>query len=330
MYKVLFIGLGSIGRRHLRLLKELTSIKAIHLQSGQGNSFYQDDTTNELHTVDTLDQALAQKPDFAVISVPTVHHVPFSTALARAGIPFLLEKPVSHNLDGVDELNLLVQQNKVPVTIGFQMRHHPAFKKLLAVIAAGDIGRPISLHGHVGQYLPDWRPEIDYRQTYSARKNMGGGVIFDICHEIDIALQIMGPANRITCMTGTYSDLEIDTEDIAEITLEHRQGGISSIHLNYVERGYHWQTGIIGTRGNLQWNYAGQYLQIQTADDREIRVPDPPDFHRDDLFRAQLKAWLKVLSDKVEPTATLEQGIEVTRICCCALQSAAEGRHIRL
>ena len=270
------------------------------------------------------------EPDFAIIANPTACHLETAIALANAGIPFLMEKPVADSLEGLDQLALVVKERCLPVMVGFQMRYHPTFKKLQSIKVAGEIGRPLSLRGHVGQYLPDWRPDSDYRQGYSARRELGGGVIGDLCHEIDIALQVMGPVDRVTSISGRISDLDIDTEDVAEIVLQHEAGNISNIHLNYVERGYRWQTRIVGSKGNLHWDYAGGYLRFESADGSIRKFEDSPDFIRDDLFRAQLRTWLAVVTGRAEPVATLEQGIDVTRVCCAAKQSSAEGRHIKL
>ena len=328
--KVLLIGLGSIGQRHLRLLKEISNIKILCLRSGKGQDLREFNDRYAIETFDKIDQAISRNPDFAVISNPTAFHVETALALAQADIPFFMEKPVSDRLEGMDTLQRIVKDKKLPVMIGFQLRYHPGFRKLMNVIKSGGIGRPINLQGYVGQYLPDWRPNSDYRHSCSSRKNMGGGVILDLCHEIDIAISIFGPVNKVSCICDHYSDLEIETEDMADIIMEHQDKGLSHIHLNYLERGYEWFTRVMGTLGTVTWDYGRGDTQLTKAGGTIKRWNDPEGFNRDCLFREQLKQWLNVLNRKAVPEVDLEKGIEVTRVALAAKLSSAEKRHIEL
>jgi predicted dehydrogenase len=327
---VLFIGLGSIGRRHLRLLREMADVKILWWRSGKG--VYSQDFDREMGVTifPNLSQAIERRPDFAIISNPTALHVETAITLARAGIPFLIEKPVSDRVESLDTLRKLVYERSLPVLVGFQLRYHPGYRQLLELLKIGEMGQPLCLQGHVGQYLPDWRPDTDYQKSYSAKKNLGGGVIFDLCHEIDIALSLFGEVGKVSCFCDHYSDLKIETEDIADITLEHQNRRLSHIHLNYLERGYVWVTRILGTSGTVVWDYGKRYVELIRANGTTQRWDDPNGFDRDHLFRDQLKHWLEVLEGKAEPIVNLEDGILVTRIALAAKQSSQEKRHIEL
>ena len=328
--KTLIIGLGSIGRRHLRVLTEIAKIEIVCLRSGKGASLMEPDQNCGNKTFKSLDQAIHERPDFAIIANPTGLHVETALALARAGIPFLIEKPVSDRPDGLDLLQKIVLEKNLPVMVGFQLRHHPGYKQLMQLINSGEIGRPLSLQGYVGQYLPDWRPDSNYRQSYSAKKDLGGGVILDLCHEIDIALSVLGPVNRVSCICDHYSDLEIETEDIADITTEHGNKTLSHIHLNYLERGYEWFTRVMGASGTVIWDYGRGHVEIIRKDGTKKCWKDPVDFDRDFLFRAQLKQWVDVLNGRATPEVNLEDGIDVTRIALAAKRSSIEKRHIEV
>lgn len=328
--KVLFIGLGSIGSRHLRLLRQMTPCQILHYQSGGKKERPPEAGAGVVLFDDLNEAAIKGKPDFAVISNPTALHAKTALTLAQTGIPFLLEKPVSHSLEHLTELSAMVQNKKLPVMIGFQLRHHPGFQRLAEFIKGGAIGRPVSLQGYVGQYLPFWRPETDYRLSYSSKTEMGGGVILDLCHEIDVALSIMGSASRVSCVAGHYSDLETDAEDCAEITLEHGDRKVSHLHLNCIERGYQWWTKVVGTEGSILWDYGNGFTEVTSANGERRRFEDPKECDRDFLFSAQLASWLKLLRGETEAVATLDEGIEVTRVAVAAKQAAREGRAVRL
>lgn len=328
--KVLFIGLGSIGKRHLRLLNETRSVENICWRSGKGRYANAFDAKYNIKVFKDLGQAIQEKPDFAIIANPTALHVETAIAIAKADIPFLIEKPVSDRLEGIEALKKIVQDKNLPVMVGFQMRHHPGYKELIKLINSGEIGQPLNLQGYVGQYLPDWRPDTDYKESYSARKNLGGGVILDLCHEIDIAISILGQVSKVSCFCGHYSDLEIETEDMADITLEHQDRRLSHIHLNYLERNYEWVTRVMGTSGTIVWDYGRGYVEIIRIDGTSKHWKDPVGFERDWLFRDQIKQWLKVLDGRATPVVDLDAGIVVTQVALAAKRSSYEKRHIEL
>jgi len=329
-FTVLFIGLGSIGKRHLRILRRIASVEALRIKCGCRDSSDESDDVRNVEVCESIEQAMEKHPDFAIIATPSAYHLKPAAELIEAGIPFIVEKPVSHNLEGLDLLNKKAENKKLPVLVGFQMRYHPTFRKVIEWIQAGEIGRPLCLVGEVGQYLPDWRPNIDYRHNYSARAKMGGGAILDLCHEIDIALKIMGPIQKVSCICGTYSDLEIDSEDIALISCEHQGQIVSNLCLNYIEQGYTWKTRVLGSKGTVTWDYGNGFALLQPADKAVIRYEDPPGCDRDELFLIQLKLWLEVIRGNAEPHVTLKEGIQTTAVCSAAHQSAKEARHIFL
>src|SRR3990167_2736070 len=173
--KVLLIGLGSAGRRHQKLLREITPVQILAFRSGNGESLPSEITAG-VQTCHELSAAIRQKPDFAVISNPTVLHVETALKLAKAGIPFLIEKPVSDSLENLDLLETTVREKNLPVMVGFQLRFHPGYKKMAEIVGSGAVGKPLHLSGYIGQYLPDWRPHSNqYQECYSAIKELGGG-----------------------------------------------------------------------------------------------------------------------------------------------------------
>jgi len=208
--------------------------------------------------------------------------------------------------------------------VGFQLRFHPGYRRLMEIIRSGRIGRVLHLHGYVGQYLPDWRPGRDYRTGYSAQRSLGGGVVLDLCHEIDLALSIQGTVDRVACLAGRFSDLAIDTEDMADLVLRHQDRALSVIHLNYLERVYVWTTRVTGELGSAVWDYGQGFLELQLADGTRERWENPAGFDRDTLFREQMRRWLEVLDGQAAPEVDLRQGIYVTRVALAARAAAEE------
>ena len=270
-----------------------------------------------------LADCLKEKPDAAIIANATPGHIPIAELLVEHQIPFLIEKPVSNSSYGLKKLCEQIKKKRLPVLVGFQLRHHPTYKLLVNQLRCGTIGKPLSLYGYVGQYLPDWRPDSDYRHTVSASKFLGGGVLTDLCHEIDIAMDLLGPVDSVFANLCRISDLEINTEDTANLTVVYKNNCHANIHLNYLDREYTWYTRIVGTKGTLLWDYAKGFLQLNLAGQNQPKIfVDPTGLTRDSIFEAQAKHWLDVIAGKEAPLVSFDQGCEVTKLILAARQSS--------
>ncbi|MGA1866934.1 MAG: Gfo/Idh/MocA family protein [bacterium] len=328
--KALIVGLGSIGKRHARLLKELMpiSIAALDTRSISCDAFVDKYNISELNS---RDHAVSWKPDFAIIANPSAFHADTALWLAKENIPFLIEKPVSTICEGLDILKQVVEKRNLPVMVGFQLRFHPGLVAVQQWINKGELGDILHCLAFVGQYLPNWRPSVDYRNIYSAHRKEGGGVIFDLCHQIDLNLMIMGPCTNVATMKGhSNAELEIDSEDVADILLEHRVGIFSNIHLNYLERNYIWTMHITGTKGSAIWDYGLGVSTLHRSDGTKEEYRLAENFERDHMFSAQLKTWLCVLDGAMLPPVSLRQGIEITQIACACHESYKRKRILSL
>jgi predicted dehydrogenase len=325
--KFLIAGLGSIGRRHLRHLTALGQ-ENITLYRTHRATLPEGDLAG--YPVETdLQQALAQKPDAVVVSNPTALHLDTAIPAAEAGCHILLEKPISHSLDRVDELRTAVQKNNIRVLVGFQFRYHPGLQKIAEILAAGDVGRPISFRAHWGEYLPAWHPWEDYRKSYTSRKDLGGGVILTLTHPLDYLHWLFGEVENLWAFAGQLSDLEIEVEDTAEIGLQFVNGVIGSLHLDYNQRPPRHQLEIVCTQGTIRWDNAGEALEVYSSEAETWQTyPLPDDFERDDLFRAQMAHFLEVVSGKATPVCSLEDGIYALELALAAHKSAQTGKRI--
>ena len=128
-------------------------------------------------------------------------------------------------------------------------------REVKRLVAEGVAGRLVSIRAQFGQYLPDWHPWEDYRRGYSARRDMGGGVVLDRVHELDYVRWLMGNVTEVCALSGKLSSLEIDSEDTAEILLRFESGAFGSVHLDYVRRDRDCRLEIVGEEGTLEWSY---------------------------------------------------------------------------
>ena len=322
--KYMIAGLGSIGRRHLRNLVEIGE-KDIFLFRTQHSTLPDADLAGFPVETD-LGAALAHRPDAVVVSNPTAVHLEVAIPAVEAGAHVLIEKPISHNMQRVDELLAAVQTAGARVLVGFQFRYHPGLLRIRDLLAEEAIGRPISVRAHWGEYLPDWHPWEDYRQGFSARAELGGGVILTLSHPLDYLRMLFGDVAELWAFAGKLSDLEIMVEDTAEIGLQFVSGVVGSVQLNYVQRPPEHHLEIVGTQGTIQWDFASggvQVYQVQVGD--WTSYPAPHNFERNDLFLAQMMHFRELVKGTVEPDCSLEDGVKALQLALAALDSSAQG-----
>ena len=183
-------------------------------------------------------------------------HLDVAIPAAQAGCHLFLEKPISHSLERLDELQAAVHRGGGQVLTGYQFRFHPGLRHARRLLAEGAIGRPLSVRAHWGEYLPGWHPWEDYRQGYSARADLGGGVVLTLSHPLDYLRWLFGEVSALWAFTGQLSDLELQVEDTAEIGLRFACGVLGSVHLDYNQHPPAHCLEIIGTQGAIRWDNA--------------------------------------------------------------------------
>ena len=190
------------------------------------------------------------------------------------------------------------------------------------------MGKMYSFLAETGQYLPDWR-DSDYTNGYSAHKELGGGVIFDLTHEIDLAVDLLGEVNYLSCFKDKMSSLKIDTEDIAEITLSHKNRCISHIHLDYLQKEYTRKFKLILEKGEIYWDYSLGKIKL-TTENKSSDFFQPEGYTRDDTFKSQFKHWFNVLKGKQKPLVSLEKGIYISKIALYAHNSSEKKKWMKI
>ena len=179
--KYLIAGLGSVGRRHFRNLVSLGEKDIVLLRSHRAT--LPDDELAGCPVETDLREALKKhKPNAVIVASPTSLHLETAIPAAEAGCHILLEKPISHSTERLDQLEKAVKESGSKILVAFQFRFHPGLIRAKQLISDGEIGRVISAHVHFGEYLPAWHPWEDYRKGYAARADMGGGVVLTQCH----------------------------------------------------------------------------------------------------------------------------------------------------
>jgi predicted dehydrogenase len=321
--KFLIAGLGSIGRRHLRNLLALGERDILLYRTLR--STLPDDEFAGWPVETDLSAALADGVGAVIISNPTALHLNVAIPAAQAGCHLLIEKPISHSLEGIQRLQLAAKASGARTLVGFQFRFHPGLQRIARFLQEGAIGKPVSARAFWGEYLPGWHPWEDYRQGYSARQDLGGGVVLTLSHPIDYLHWLLGDVDQVRALTAQSGALDLHgVEDVAEIGLRFKSGCLGSIHLDYVQRPPSHYLEIIGSLGTLRWdNASGETsLYLPEAASWEL-YPAPPGFERNHLFLAEMRHFLEVVHGEAQPICTLEDGVTALRTCLMIIQSGA-------
>jgi predicted dehydrogenase len=326
--------LGSIGQRHVRNFRELLpDVEFIAYRAPRNdnrrepNSDFETAYAVRRHT--KLDDALAERPSAALVCNPTSLHVPVAIAAARAGCHLLIEKPISHTKDGIDELQKVLAETGRSALLGFQFRFHPGLALIRQLINEGAIGPVVNFHVHWGEYLPAWHPWEDYRQSYSARAELGGGVILTLAHPFDYLHWMLGKIRRVSATLGNFGGLDIDVEDNAEIVLRFDSGIVGTVHLDYVQQPASHCLRVTGQAGTILWDNEAGIVRCYRADRGSWEsVPPPHGFERNGLFFAEARHFLDCIAGRSEPQASMADGIHALDVALAAKQSAAERREI--
>ena len=245
--KIGVYGSGSIGKRHIANIKALAP-EAETLTFARGEPL--------------------KSCDAVVIATPSSLHMQVLEQAIDQAIPCYIEKPVVTESSDVAKLERL--SVSMPTMVGCNLRYLGSLKRLRDMLKGGAIGRPARAIIEAGQWLPDWRPAVDYRQSYSAKTDLGGGVIFDLIHEIDLARWLFGEFDTVKAMSGRLSDLDIETEDTASIILAGAGTPIVSVNVDYVSRKPRRGIVIIGDKGNLVWSLPGKSLMLESASETTL------------------------------------------------------------
>ncbi|HEY4761428.1 MAG TPA: Gfo/Idh/MocA family oxidoreductase [Thermoguttaceae bacterium] len=330
--KAVVIGLGSIGRRHLGNLRQLVPDAHITLLRHDQNLPTPEDVVKLTdRIVYRLEEALDEGPDCAVIASPAPFHVEVASALAERGVHLFVEKPLSNRLEGVDSLINVCRRQECVLLVGYVLRYHPLLQTAHDAVRRGDIGRVLSLRAEVGHDLREWRPASDYRQTVSARKDLGGGVLLELSHEIDYARWLAGEVASVVAYTTHASDLEIDVEDMAEIVLRFGNGALGNIHLDMVQACPMRTCRVIGTEGILICDFSNSQLRIysrQTKQWTDLSLKET--IARNNMYITQMQHFLDCVAGRAKPQVTGEDGKRALQIVLAAKDSAASGHSIEL
>jgi predicted dehydrogenase len=336
--RILVAGLGAIGQRHARNLRtvcgdglELLAYRRRRLPHVITEALQRDDSRDVeadlgLTVFDDLEAALAARPDAVFVCTPSSGHLDIAQRAADAGCHLFIEKPISHTVDGVEKLRETAAAKQLVVLVGCQWRFHPAVRWLREVLQNATLGRLSGAAVDYGEYLPDWHPYEDYRTSYAARADLGGGVVLTQIHDYDLAWWLFGASRAVSATGGHLSDLEIDVEDTVEA---HLDGGTVPVVVrqSIATRPPHRTLSVDGESGSITIDLLAGRVSSQP---RLVAAGAFADYQRNEMFLDEVRHFCACLAGTESPAVPLDDGIAVLRLALSVKDAIGRGRAVEV
>jgi len=318
--KILVVGYGSIGKRHVN---NLTKMKHIEILICTKNKEANTLKKNGIKIFKSLTESLKEKPDVGIICNETSFHVKTAIKLAKHNCHLFIEKPLSHSLNDVKSLLNLIRKKKLITMIGCDMRFHKCINEMKKIIDHGDLGKIIFAKVEYGSYLPNWHPWEDYRTSYASKKNLGGGVVLTSIHEIDYLYWFFGKVNEVSAITGKLSDLEISVEDFAAILLRFQKNIVAEVHLDYFQQIEFRNCKIVGTKGIIYWDSnSNEVRQYNNSKKKWIIKLKYRNFQRNEQYVSELQHFLNCIKNQKQTINPINDGISTLKISLAVKKSS--------
>ena len=325
--RILVAGLGSAGTRHLRLARGHFPNAEIKVLRHQAQSTIPQFSDGSLSTIE---EAIKFAPQIAIIANPSTFHVHIAQELAQIATHLLIEKPLSSSLEGVVHLIKTCKERNTVLMIGYNLRFSPSLQCFRELLGEGIIDEFLSVRCEVGQYLPSWRPKSDYRQGVSAKKELGGGALLELSHEMDYLRWIFGEVEWVRATLSQQSKLEIDVEDSAHLTMgflpnSGRRQLVGTLNLDLIRHDHTRTCTVIGEKGTLRWN--GLTGEVDLFEEgatswKKLYAHQP---QIDETYRDEWQNFVDSIHEKKIPFVVGEDGLRVLEIIEAARISATTG-----
>lgn len=343
--KILFVGLGSIGQRHLRNLRYIYSddIEIIAYRSLNRNTIISEDMrveynvnlekTYNIKIFTDYSEALEQNLDAVFITNPTSLHIPTAIKAAEYDCHLFIEKPLSNNVDGVDKLIKVVKDKNLITLIGYQLRFNPCFNKIQQLLEHEEIGQILSVSSEFGEYLPNVHPYEDYRKSYASREEMGGGVLLSLSHEFDYLYKLFGIPRRLFAVGGNLTNLETNTDDVVDVLMDYNINNKNipvHVHLDFIQRPPSRKCEIIGEEGKIYWDYNSNIINVHNINREESELFHFENFQRNNMYLTEIKHFINCIKENKTSFIDVEEGMESLKMCLAAKESLKSSSIVNL
>ena len=334
--KVLFIGLGSIGQRHLRnilTIRKNLQIFAYRTSRSvplltEDNEVFQEKNQKDFFNItefDCLEDCLKIAPNMIFICNPTSMHIKTLLKVIKSNAYIFIEKPLSHNSKNIKEIILNeANEGNNRIYVGYQFRFHPCIIKTKEVLDKGLLGNIINASFFHGEYLPDWHKYEDYRNSYASKEDLGGGALLTLIHEFDMILNFFSIPRKLFAIGGHLSQLDLDVEDSVQILMEcekYKKYFPVNVTLDYLNWPPKKEFMINGDLGNITCDLIKNKFTFNKRKTRETIITEFNEFERNDMFISQMKHFFDLSESKTLPKLDLATAFNSLKIALASKRS---------
>jgi len=309
---VAVIGLGSIAHRHRNNIRSRFPDARILAMSASGRAVHEPlEHVDEMFT--SLQALIDARPDFAIVASPASLHATHTTALIEAGVPVLVEKPLTSSAIDAASLCAVTAKCRVPVAVGYCLRYLSSSQRMKMILDDNVIGPVYSVIVNTGQYLPEWRSDKDYRQSVSASRFLGGGVLLELSHELDYMQWLLGDLKLQFAYLRNSKELCLEVEEVADIVLTSASGTLCSIHLDFLQKHTQRHCHFIGALGNLEWDLLQNTILLRNAEGDTVLFAEP-DWDRNQMYLAMLDDFMLLINNHEQQSVDPSQASKIVNL----------------
>lgn len=306
--------MGSAGRRYLRLVKELGTVHIDVLRSGRA-TIKEEVSPSPNNIFFDIEKAFDRQYDVAIVCTPSALHYEYIVKALDNGINVLTEKPVSHKMEHLFRIKSLLEQNDLKFGVCHNLRYHPAIKNLKKYIETGLLGEPICTSVQFCAYVPEWHPWEDYKKSYAAQKELGGGAALTHIHEIDYLNWLFGKPIKYNGIKASKKFIDINVDECAVINIEHNSGVVSQLLLSLNTKPPKRNLMVYFTKGRIEVNLITGKTSFESNNGENIDMEKGVNsFNFDKTYTDMLMDFDKFIETGDSNICTIDEAIESTRI----------------
>ncbi|MFT4898881.1 MAG: putative dehydrogenase [Flavobacteriales bacterium] len=299
------IGLGNISQRHRNNLKLSYPDANVLAMSASGRT-PNSKVENADKIISNLKMLIDEKPLFTIIASPATLHSSHAAPLIEAGIPVLIEKPLTASTADALDLLAIAKLHKTPIAVGYCLRYLSSAPIIKQLIEDNTIGTLYNVSTNIGQFLPDWRPSKDYKESVSANARLGGGALLELSHEIDYLQWILGDLDFHYAYLRNSPELQLEVEELADIFLISKNGCVCNIHLDFLQKQAQRKCSFIGSTGRLDWDLINNTITLHTHEGDKTLFSQP-EWDKNNMYLDMLEDFNSLIHNKKNKCPTLMQ-----------------------
>lgn len=307
---VAVVGYGSIGKKHVEIISKIRPncrIFVVRRNIKNSEAFH-----SNFLAVGSIEECLNNDIHAAIVCSPASLHIEQSIDFVQRGIPVFIEKPLSTSAAGLDRLLRVASKNNVLVYVGYVLRFLDSLRTFKNLIQDGHYGDLVEVRVNCQSYLPDWRPNTDYRESVSARKDLGGGALLELSHDVDYSNWIFGQMRPVSASMCKRSSLEVDVEDTVDIDVTLEASVPLSMHLDFCSPRTDRSVKVKTVRGTLELNIIANTIQY-TSNQGAV---DTIKFNQSlqEAYEKQMCYFLSCVESGSKDISSLISGIEIMKL----------------